>query len=458
MNTPLPRTAPPAPLQPVHPPATGLSRRTLALLAGAAASGALLGLALDAPVSGALLALSLALALSWLVQLRQLRQLHAWLQAPDSAAPPRHGLAATLAQALSARLQTEREHARQTRQTLQDFHCAAMNFPAPLALIESGSNRLHWFNRAAARTLGLRRPGDLGQPLRILLEHPQAGPWLRAGQPEPLSLTSPLDPSIQLQLRLASFSPQQNLLVAQDITQLTRLEQVRRDLVANASHELRTPLTVIHGYLDLLSPEDAPVLAPILPEMRNQSQRMTRIVEDLLTLSRLEAQQELDEERVAMAAMLESLKREAQALSRGQHSIQCEDALQMDLSGSPADLHSAFSNLVSNAVRYTPAGGRINIRFERHGEGARLAVNDTGHGIPAAHIPRLAERFYRVSTSRSRERGGTGLGLSIVKHVLHLHQARLSIESEVGHGSTFACHFGPERLLPLPSTQDRQPP
>jgi two-component system, OmpR family, phosphate regulon sensor histidine kinase PhoR len=170
-------------------------------------------------------------------------------------------------------------------------------------------------------------------------------------------------------------------------------------------------------------------------------------VEDLLTLSRLEAQDRLADESVAMGPMLNTLRREAEALSQGRHAIVVEDAADIDLWGSTKELHSAFSNLVSNAVRYTPAGGSITIRFVHEGTGAMLSVRDSGYGIPAAHLPRITERFYRVSTSRSRESGGTGLGLSIVKHVLSLHQARLEIRSEVGRGSEFACHFGPERVL-----------
>jgi two-component system, OmpR family, phosphate regulon sensor histidine kinase PhoR len=190
-----------------------------------------------------------------------------------------------------------------------------------------------------------------------------------------------------------------------------------------------------------------PELAPMLREMRIQSRRMTQIVEDLLTLSRLEVQDRLPAERVAMHSLLLSLQREAVAVSAGQHRITMEDSAGVDLLGSGKELHSAFSNLVSNAVRYTPAGGTVRIEFAREGGGARLAVIDTGHGIPAQHLPRITERFYRVSTSRSRETGGTGLGLSIVKHVLNLHHARLSIQSEVGRGSTFACHFGAESVL-----------
>lgn len=220
-----------------------------------------------------------------------------------------------------------------------------------------------------------------------------------------------------------------------------------RDFTRDASHELRTPLTVVHGYLDMLDPEDHPEWAPALAEMRRQSQRMARLVEGLLTLSRLESRDSLPEEPVEMAPLLASLAREAAALGQGRHAVEVRDEAGCDLLGSPQDLHSAFSNLVANAVRYTPAGGTVRIVFAREdGGGAALSVEDTGPGIPAEHIPRLTERFYRVSASRSRESGGTGLGLSIVKHVLGLHQARLSIDSRVGHGSRFTCHFGPERV------------
>jgi two-component system phosphate regulon sensor histidine kinase PhoR len=175
---------------------------------------------------------------------------------------------------------------------------------------------------------------------------------------------------------------------------------------------------------------------------------MTQLVEDLLTLSRLEVKDHIDEESIAMAPMLATLRREAEALSHGRHAVSVEDSAGCDLWGSNKELHSAFSNLVSNAIRYTPDGGNIAIVFAREGDGAVLSVRDSGYGIPASHIPRLTERFYRVSSSRSRESGGTGLGLSIVKHVLGLHQARLQIESEVGKGSTFSCHFGAERIRP----------
>jgi two-component system phosphate regulon sensor histidine kinase PhoR len=222
---------------------------------------------------------------------------------------------------------------------------------------------------------------------------------------------------------------------------------MRRDFVANVSHELRTPLTVVHGYLDLIEPEQIPEFESILRELRSQSRRMTQIDEDLLTLSRLDAEETLPEARVAMRPLVATLGRDAEGLSRSRHTLTVRVDGAHDLLGSPRDLYSAFSNLVSNAVRYTPAGGHIRIVWTSDIDGGRLSVADTGHGIPAQHLPRLTERFYRVSTSRSRETGGTGLGLSIVKHVLQLHGAHLEIESETGKGSTFSCVFKPERLL-----------
>jgi two-component system phosphate regulon sensor histidine kinase PhoR len=260
---------------------------------------------------------------------------------------------------------------------------------------------------------------------------------------------SPIDAGIRLSLRLIPYSDELWLLVARDVSKMMRLEQMRRDFVANVSHELRTPLTVVHGYLDMLDPGDQPEWAPILSEMRHQSQRMTQLVEDLLTLSRLEAQDGVVDESVAMEPMLATLGREAEALSQRRHTITVEDDAHVDLWGSNRELHSAFSNLVANAVRYTPANGSIAIHFALDtGGGAALSVRDSGYGIPAAHLPRITERFYRVSTSRSRESGGTGLGLAIVKHILQLHQARLGVDSEVGRGSTFTCHFGAERVHP----------
>lgn len=330
---------------------------------------------------------------------------------------------------------------------LRDLRSAADSLQDAVVLIDP-EDHARWFNRAAERLLGLVRPRDRGVLLAEHLGESDLGAWLDEDAPEPIiHVAAPTDPAVHLNVALIPYGHAQRLLLARDISHLTRLEQVRRDFVANVSHELRTPLTVIHGYLELLDPEDVPQLAPVLAEMRTQSRRMDQIVADLLTLSRLEMQQHLAEEPVPMTPLLATLRKEAEALSHGRHEIVLENRADADLLGSPKDLYSAFSNLVSNAVRYTPTGGRIVIRWQRTEGGAEYAVIDSGYGIPASHLARLTERFYRVSSSRSRETGGTGLGLSIVKHVLNLHDAQLRVTSEPGRGSTFACVFGAERVL-----------
>ena len=342
---------------------------------------------------------------------------------------------------------------------LRAYRAVATALPDAVVVIERNSQRVQWFNEAATRLLGLRYPVDLDEPLGDRLRPLRIAHWLSAGRnAEPLlDVASPASPDIRLTLRLIPYSDDLWLVVARDVTKMMRLEHMRRDFVANVSHELRTPLTVVHGYLEMLDPEEHPDWAPMLGEMRLQSQRMTRLVEDLLTLSRLEAQEGVENEPVAMGPMLATLRREAEALSQGRHQVVVEDTAGIDLLGSTRELHSAFSNLVSNAVRYTPAGGTITIRLAREGHGAVLAVSDSGYGIPASHLPRLTERFYRVSTSRSRESGGTGLGLAIVKHVLNLHHARLEITSEVGRGSTFSCHFGAARTEPRDTFSGAEP-
>ena len=333
---------------------------------------------------------------------------------------------------------------------LRAYRAAAAALPDAVVVVERNSQRVLWFNEAATPLLGLQHPRDQDASIVTALQPLPMAHWLAAGRnAEPMAdVASPIDPDLRLNLRLIPYSDELWLLVARDVTRTMRLEHMRRDFVANVSHELRTPLTVVHGYLDMLDPEEKPDWAPMLAEMQRQSQRMTQLVEDLLALSRLEARESLPEEHVAMAPMLSTLRREAEALSQGRHRIVVSDEAGVDLCGSNKELHSAFSNLVGNAVRYTPAGGEVAVRFARDaGGGVSLAVRDSGYGIPAAHLPRITERFYRVSTSRSRESGGTGLGLAIVKHVLGLHGARLDISSEVGKGSEFACRFAAERVI-----------
>ena len=226
---------------------------------------------------------------------------------------------------------------------------------------------------------------------------------------------------------------------------------MRRDFVANVSHELRTPLTVLAGFLETLQeievgPDEQ---RRFLDLMAEQSKRMQSIVQDLLTLSSIESAPPPENETVDMVNLLDKLRRDAEALSAGRHAIIVESDGQGDLRGSEPDLVSAFGNLVSNAVRYTPAGGTVRLVWHATPQGAEFAVQDSGIGIDSKHIPRLTERFYRVDRGRSRDAGGTGLGLAIVKHSLSRHQAQLEITSKVGAGSRFSAKFPANRVVGL---------
>lgn len=422
-------------------------RASVARLLTIVAAAALAGFLLDAVWP--MLALSAFAILSWHYWRlhRVLAKLHQRRRLRDIDG---RGLWDDLEMLLHRRQIEGRARVRRLLGLVRGYRRAATLMPDAVLLVDRESGRIEWCNRQARDLLGLGPQGREGQ-ISDVFDDAQVHAWLADAQTdEPLiDQPSPRDPNVRLSLRLLPYSPTQWLLVVRDVTKLLRLEQLRRDFVANVSHELRTPLTVVHGYLDIMDVEDYPELEPMLAEMRKQSKRMSQLVEDLLTLSRLEAQEALAQsEVVAMAPLLTTLRREAQALSGGRHRINVEDEAGVDLQGSTRELHSAFSNLVSNAVRYTPVDGSIEVRFARGADGgAVLAVQDSGYGIPSQHLPRLTERFYRVSTSRARESGGTGLGLSIVKHVLNLHQARLDITSEVGKGSRFACVFGPESVI-----------
>jgi two-component system phosphate regulon sensor histidine kinase PhoR len=305
--------------------------------------------------------------------------------------------------------------------------------------------------------LGLSPSRDVGQFVLYLLRNSRFSEWL---QHEDFSLSLNLDsPGARektLALQLIPLPRQQKMLVARDITEIARVEAMRRDFVANVSHELRTPITVIVGFLEAF--EDMPMPDPEqfrkhIPLMREQSDRIRRLVDDLLTLARLESEPEAKDETVDVVSLARRLASEAETMSQGKHQVELIVQTHARLIGNTQELYSALANLVSNAVRYTPAGGRIAIRWSASASGEQVfAVQDSGEGIEAQHIPRLTERFYRVDQGRSRSSGGTGLGLAIVKHVLQRHQARLRIESTVGKGSTFSASFPVERVIPEPAT------
>ncbi|HEX2198887.1 MAG TPA: phosphate regulon sensor histidine kinase PhoR, partial [Burkholderiales bacterium] len=333
-------------------------------------------------------------------------------------------------------------------EALARFRRAAQALPDGVVILDA-AHRIEWCNRTAEAQLHIDARRDLGQPIADLVRDPAFIDYLAA--PDDASPVRVQRGEASLVLLMISYGRAQKLLLSRDTTQAERVEDMRRDFVANVSHELRTPLTVLVGFLETVRelPLDAQRVRDYTGMMREQAARMQHIIEDLLALSALESAPPPPEERVRVAPLLARLRVDAEALSAGHHEISILGKPARDLLGSESELASAFGNLVSNAIRYTPAGGKVSIAWQDGEAGASFTVEDNGVGIPAEHIPRLTERFYRVDRSRSRETGGTGLGLAIVKHALLRHQAALDIASEPGRGSRFSARFPPQRTLPL---------
>jgi len=342
--------------------------------------------------------------------------------------------------------QRNRKRKHNLRRMLKRFHKITVALPDATVELRPGSDEIEWWNNAASRYLGFHYPRDSGQRISNLIRYPLFLNYLRSGDAQrEIEMPSPVNEDIILRVRVIPYSKNRRLLVARDVTRIQRLERTRQDFVANVSHELRSPLTVVSGYLETLLDADdfGAELTGQLQSMRSQTDRMNRIVNDLMLLSRLESEEpQADREKVLVGPLIDSIVDHARELSaENQHVIEVDVDVSLCIMGHEPELYSAFSNLVFNAIRYTPAGGRIMVRWQERNNELVFSVQDSGVGIAAHHIPRLTERFYRVDTGRSRATGGTGLGLAIVKHVLLRHEGRLEIDSEVGRGSTFACHF-----------------
>ncbi|PAU55029.1 phosphate regulon sensor histidine kinase PhoR [Pseudomonas indica] len=421
-------------------------RRLLLLLGGCLLLGLITGQYAWALVIG------LGAYLGW--TLTQLLRLHKWLQEhkPDEPPPDGYGLWGEVFdsiyhlqrrdQKVRGRLQAVIDRVQESTAALRDA----------VIMLDSDGN-LEWWNRAAETLLGLKTPQDSGQPITNLVRHPRFKEYFEQGNyREPLDLPSPISDRLRLQFLITRYGNREHLMLVRDVTRLYQLEQMRKDFVANVSHELRTPLTVIAGYLETLvdNVEDVnPRWLRALQQMQQQAGRMQNLLNDLLLLAKLEATDyPSDSQPVAVDLLLLSIKNDAQALSgERNHRITLEADPHLRLKGSETELRSAFSNLVFNAVKYTPSEGEIRIRWWGDDQGAHLAVQDSGIGIEAKHLPRLTERFYRVDSSRASNTGGTGLGLAIVKHVLIRHRARLDISSTLGKGSIFTCHFPAQQVV-----------
>jgi two-component system phosphate regulon sensor histidine kinase PhoR len=391
---------------------------------------------------------ALALHLCW--QLVNLFRLEWWLRHRSYADPPDVG--GVFGEIISQVVRLHRRkrfHKQRFVQLMRQLQRSTAALPNGVVILNA-QREIVWFNRMAARLLNLRRTADLGLRIENLLRSPQFARYLEVGDfASPVVIRTTSGEDCYLSLQMVPYGDGQQLLLVSDVSRQMRLEAMRKDFVANASHELRSPLTVISGYLETLSQDpalDRDLQGPVT-EMRRQAERMTAIIRDLLELSRLEETDEmLGGEPIDIPALLSMLRKDiiARPVHPGDIRIRIDSEAQ--LLGDEPEIHSAFSNLVDNAAKYTPADGSIEMRWWVDDEGGHLSVTDTGMGIPPEHIPRLTERFYRVDAGRARSTGGSGLGLAIVKHVLQRHGAELEIQSTLGSGSRFICHFPLSRV------------
>ena len=395
------------------------------------------------------------LALGWGVILVEhavnLDRLAEWASSgPDAVVPESGGPWRAVWSAIYRRARHRRAHERDLTQTIERFQSAAEAIPDGMVVI-GATNRIKWANQRGQSLLGLDLVQDRGAPLLNLVRQPEFVRYIDSDDyAGGIVIESQRDPGMTLAIQVVPFGIEEKLLIARDVTQIEAVARMRRDFIANVSHELKTPLTVISGFVETLQELelDDRQRARFLQLMREQAGSMQRLVEDLLTLSTLESEHNaLADERFAIVPLLLSVSADAKGLSKGNHDVSLEIGDAATVLGSREELASAFGNLVSNAIRYTPANGTVRLAWRIDPDGAGVfSVTDSGIGIAPEHVPRLTERFYRIDRSRSRATGGTGLGLAIVKHVLLRHQADLVISSEPGKGSTFAVRLPPKRV------------
>jgi two-component system, OmpR family, phosphate regulon sensor histidine kinase PhoR len=403
----------------------------------------------------ALIAFSIGLLIYLIGHISWLHQLHVWFKNPEvKTIPEGAGVWEDVYTALLQYARTNIANQTQLSSALERFNLTANAIPDGLIIL-GPSNEIEWCTPHAENQLGLDLKTDKNLPIVNLVRDSHFIAYLyNADYSYPFKLKSWQNSDLVYEIQLISFGESQKLLICRDTTQLEKVEIMRRDFIANVSHELRTPLTVVGGFLETLGDMDGAVPDSIknyFGMMQDQTIRMRRIIEDLLTLSKIESNVEEPENiEIDMSKLLTQLQSDALGLSHSLYKSKHQIKLDMDethnIVGSQNELQSALSNLVSNAVRYTPKGGEVFISWRMQGEQAIFTVRDTGIGIESQHIERLTERFYRVDRGRSRETGGTGLGLSIVKHILIRHQAKLDISSEIGKGSTFSVIFPKARV------------
>ncbi|MBK9186402.1 MAG: phosphate regulon sensor histidine kinase PhoR [Moraxellaceae bacterium] len=395
--------------------------------------------------------LFIAIAVYLSLHLRNLHKLHRWLKTNPQDYPPNvSGVWEDIAQSIYRLQKQERAAQLNLLGIIQRARESVAALDEAIVLVDSQGN-LEWWNAAAEKLLGFKQPIDMGKPITNLIRDPAFIDFFeQGGGKDALKLPSWTQANHYVQYEVTRFGDNDRLLIAYDITRLHQLEQIRKDFVANVSHELRTPLTVLSGYVETFVDNDEfPArINRVFAQMQQQTKRMSNLVNDLLLLSRLESDTIKQEAKpINMTYLLEQLRLEALAYDpEKQHAIMVHVDSPMLLMGIENDLRSAFSNLITNAIKYTPACGAVTIRWSHDAKYGYLSVQDNGIGIEHQHIPRLTERFYRVDAARSSATGGTGLGLAIVKHVLLQHNAMLNIDSKANKGSTFTCIF-PKALL-----------
>jgi two-component system, OmpR family, phosphate regulon sensor histidine kinase PhoR len=393
------------------------------------------------PVLGELLGAASSVAALLLLDSLRGHRLIQWLRGNQLDNAPRDtGLWGELGYRIERAIRDRDNALVRERLQLQQFLSAIEASPNGVLMLDK-HDHIQWCNKVAADHFALDPQRDLQQRITNLVRYPAFVSYLQSGQyAEPLMLSNARGLG-NLSVLVRSYGEGMRLVLSLDVTERERAEAMRRDFVANVSHEIRTPLTVLTGFIETMSslPLTEAERKRVLFLMGQQTERMLTLVSDLLTLAQLEGSPRPAPDRwVALDGLLTRVASDARALSAGRHEIQVQTATQAELAGVEPELLSAMANLVTNAVRYTPAGGEIDVVWRLQGDGSgELCVKDTGPGIAREHLPRLTERFYRVDGSRSRETGGTGLGLSIVKHVVQRHGGELHIQSEPGKGSKF---------------------
>ena len=420
----------------------------IAMLAGGVVGGLIPGHSV--PVFGAVIGFALALGVIAVRDTLNGYRLITWLRGSQEGSAPRDaGLWGELGYRIERSIRLREREAALERERLTQFLSAIEASPNGVMLLDAG-DQIEWCNSLAADHFGLDPQRDRRQRVTNLVRAPAFVAYLQANRfDDAIEIPDPSGRST-LSVLVRGYGDGLRLVLSQDITERERSDGMRRDFVANVSHEIRTPLTVLAGFIETMVnlPLTDAERKRVLVLMTQQAERMGTLVADLLTLAQLEGSPRPHADRwIALGPLLAQVAVDAKALSAGRHALVFPEAVEAQLAGAQNELLSAITNLVNNAIRYTPEGGRIELGWKVQSDGTgEIAVSDTGPGIAREHLPRLTERFYRVDSSRSRDTGGTGLGLSIVKHVVQRHGGELDIQSEVGRGSTFRLVFPAARV------------